>query len=72
MIELVRAKPELYDLTHKLYSDNVHKKVLEEIGTTLKNLVTFNNHFISIKQIQLEINLFKSYCVAKGQNLVLN
>jgi hypothetical protein len=36
-IELVRAKPELYDLTHKLYSDKVHKnKVWEEIGTALK------------------------------------
>jgi hypothetical protein len=51
-MELVRAKPELYDLTYKLYSDNVSKKkVWEEIRTALKNLASFSNHFISIRQI---------------------
>ena len=36
LIELVREKPELYDMSSTLYSDNIHKnKVWDEIGRTL-------------------------------------
>lgn len=55
LIELVRAKPELYDLANKLYSDNVHKKkVWEEIGKALEKSGKFQYSFLITLKNRME------------------